>query len=102
VRIEAGTSMPIRRGILRDVRSTPKADSQPESPNVRFGSLAEMAASIFDVRFSNRPFGVKRKPALGPIGDYFDDFHRLSFSQNPPVFSIFGAPPRRVRPYMGR
>jgi hypothetical protein len=58
-RIEAGTSMPVRRGILRDVLSTPKADSQPESRNVRF---------------SNRPFGVKRKPALGPIGDYFDNF----------------------------
>ena len=33
---------------------------------------------------------------------YFEDEPSRRFSQNPPVFSIFGPPPRRVRPYMGR
>jgi hypothetical protein len=46
----------------------PKADIRQRDQDVCFGSKADMATAIRDVRFSNRPFGVKRFQTIHDCG----------------------------------
>src|SRR5271154_1009757 len=58
-------------------------------PHVRFGSEADLKQGMFDVRFSNRPFGVKR----------FQTIHHQSVDVARGLVLLFGIGTRALPPW---